>query len=135
MKPITRCSALILLIIAAFFCCSCPIPIYYQKDVGARIDPSSLKPGISTKEDVFLRFGSTFQEVGDSEKLFMATFSESDYFALFLAVGASYAGTVFPVYGKYFNAAYEVEIEFDDNDVLKRCETFKLPRKQASDQW
>jgi hypothetical protein len=135
MKTFRRYSALFLLMVAQFIFCSCPIPIYYQtKNLGPRIDPSSIKPGISTKKDVFLRFGSTFQEVGDSEKFVMATFAESDVFGLFLFVGAGYSGAVFPVYDKKIDAAYEIEIEFDGNEVVKRCEAFKLPRKQSDDQ-
>jgi hypothetical protein len=134
MKTIRRCSALIILIVAPFFCCSCPIPVYYSKDSGsARIDSSGVRPGVTTKEDVFIRFGNTFKSVGDSEKLFMATLAESDVFYLLLFVGAGYTGTAFPVYGKNFDAVYEVEIEFDDNDVIKRCETFKLPRDKSQE--
>jgi hypothetical protein len=133
MKTIRRCSAFIFLMAAPFFFCSCLIPIYSQKDLGARIDPSSVRPALSTKVDVFLRFGSTFQEVSDSEKLVIATFAESDVFQVVLLVGIGYTGmAAFPVYRKNFDGAYEIEIEFDDNDVVKRCETFNLPRKQSS---
>jgi len=34
---------------------------------------------------------------------------------------------------KSINTWYEVEIEFDDNDVVKRCEVYKLPRDKLQE--
>jgi hypothetical protein len=130
MNKFKRYFTLIVLIAAPFFYCSCLVPLYWPKTIGLQIDSSGVKPGVTTKEDMFLRFGNIFFPVDDNEKLFRTGFFDSDgVFLLFLA----YPGAV-PVYGKDFTVFYEVEIEFDDNDVVKRCETFKLPRPQTSDQ-
>jgi hypothetical protein len=127
---------IILMVVVPIFCCSCPVPLYFpSRDLGsARIDTSDIRPGVTTKEDVLLRYGNSFYTIDDNEQLFRTAFTDSDKFVLFLVFGAGYTGFGIPAYGKEFNAFYEIEIEFDDNDVVKRCETFKLPREQNADQ-
>jgi hypothetical protein len=126
--------AVILIIVAPFFCCSCPIPLYYSTDSGqARINSSGIRAGVTTKEDVFLRFGNSFKTTDDNEKLYTARYTESDKFLLLLVVAGGLSAGGVPVYDKDYYDIYEVKIEFDDNDVVKRCETFKLQWNQASD--
>jgi|WetSurSiteA1Bulk_404760.scaffolds.fasta_scaffold168516_1 hypothetical protein len=130
MKKYRRYFSLVVLIAVPLFCCSCPIPLYWPKNVGLQVDSSGVKPGVTTKEDFFLRFGDRFYPIDDNERLFRTGFSDADAFLLVLALPYG----VVPVYGKEFWVFYEVEIEFDDNDIVKRCEIFKLPREKASDQ-
>ena len=104
-------------------------PIYSRKRV---IDLSDVKPGITTKEEVLLKFGSAFTS-DQKEKLFTAVYdlTKGHYgWALILP-----NMIIDPKLGKdkSINTWYEVEIEFDDNDVVKRCEVYKLPRDKLQE--
>ena len=106
---------------------SCIFPVYIPPSHGMKlIDTSNVKPGVTTKEDVFLRFGDAFS-IREDEKLFTARYIlKGGYAAWVWAVPYGPMGT----FGeKTSENVYELEIEFDDKDVVKRCETFKLPRK------
>jgi hypothetical protein len=123
MKKARRYFTLIILMAVPFLCCSC-LPLYLPTNLGLQVDSSVVKPGTTTKEEVLLRFGGKFSTVGDNERLFITVFPDSH---TFLIMSGFYV--IFPVYAKEFKSFYEVQIEFDDNDVVKRCETFKLPRE------
>jgi hypothetical protein len=126
MKVIRIFTTSITLISALVLCVSCPFPLYWKKNTGLQVDSSRVTPGVTTKMDMFLRFGNRFHPVDDNEKLFMASFRDADVSIIMLALPT---GQFFPVYGKESKALYIVEIEFDDNDVVKRCEASQLLRK------
>jgi hypothetical protein len=117
----------ILLFLANLSHISCILPIYDPPSGRGSIDTSKIKPGATTKEDLFLQFGDAFTKVGEDEKLFMANFAEQGNFGVIGFLGGS--GPEFGLYSKKIYERYQVEVEFDNNDVVKRCEKFKLPRE------
>jgi len=118
-------------LIASLFCSSCIIlPIYVPQESGSGVvDTSNVKPGVTTKVDVFLEFGNAFQKISDDGKLFTATYAKQGHFFWLYGIGGGLDASK----GKIIIDVYEVEIEFDDNDVVKRCETFKLPRNKSQE--
>jgi hypothetical protein len=112
---------------------SCILPVYVPPYHGTGLDISNIKAGITTKEDVFLKFGYVFN-ISEDEKLFTADYNlDNGFFVWLWFVGAGYSGSG-GMYGyRDIRNNYEVEIEFDNNDIVKRCETFKLPRDQSQE--
>jgi hypothetical protein len=117
------------LILAAYMSViSCILPVYVPPYHGTGLDISNIKAGITTKEEVFLNFGYVFT-ISEDERIFTAEYNlDKGSFAWVGLVGAGYSA-VGGIFGyRDIRNNYEVEIEFDDNDVVKRCEEFRLPR-------
>jgi hypothetical protein len=126
MKLISSIRLFFFLILGYFFINSCIFPYYVPIVSGKRqIDLSDVKPGVTTKEEVLLRFGVAFT-TNQNETLFTGVYylTKGHYGWMFgVPYGAGLLST------NSITSFYEVEIEFDDNDVVKRCEEFKLPRE------
>jgi hypothetical protein len=128
MKQISYPKIFCFLIFCCLFSNSCIIPYYVPDYSGKRIiDLSGIKLGVTTKEEMLLKFGSAFGS-DQNEKLFTATYNlTTGHYGLVMgSPGGAY--TVNDLVKKSITTAYIVEIEFDNNDVVKRCEVFKLPR-------
>jgi hypothetical protein len=115
----------IFLVMVSLFFSSCILPVYFPRDSKGLINTSDIKPGVTTKEDLFLEFGNAFLKNSDDEKLFTATVFDQKQFGL---IGFLPYCCIFPIYERKMGGLYEIDVEFDDNDVVKRCEEFKLPR-------
>ena len=108
------------------------MPYYVPSYSGERqVDLSGVKPGVTTKEEVLLQFGSAFKS-DQYEKLFTSkcNLTKGHYGWM---VGVPFTGAATLLSTKSITSFYEVEIEFDDNDVVKRCEEFKLPRNLSQE--
>lgn len=103
--------------------------MYLPKERKGLIDTSNIKPEVTTKEELFLEFGNAFQQKIGEERLFTAGYvKKADFFWVFAAT-TPYGGGGIGTFGdKSIVENYVVEVEFDDNDIVKRCETFKLPK-------
>ncbi len=107
------------------------LPVYiprYDKSKSLLIDVSNVKPGITTKEDILLQFGTTFKDVSDNEKIFRATCSKKGELFLIYFVSGGYQAAVGAKEYRLMDI-YQIEIEFDDNDIVKRCEVLKFSPK------
>jgi hypothetical protein len=123
-----RSNILLYLFLTMMICNSCILPIYTSDSAKNKgwIDVSKIKPGTTTKEDFFLEFGNTFKTVSDDEKLFTATFAKSGDFFLLIAIPPMWYGGGFLYHTERKDIdLYQVQIEFDDNDVVKRCDVSK----------
>lgn len=101
--------------------------VYSSKIANISLD---IKPGVATKEEIFLKYGNAFT-ISDDEKVFTRKYvrtEESGLFVSSLCIGGCFAHDF--TWGR-ITKEYEVEIEFDDNDVVKRCEELKLPRDKS----
>jgi hypothetical protein len=113
-------------VFGCMFSISCIMPYYAPIFSGKRqIDLSGVKPGVTTKEEVVLQFGNAFT-ISRNETLFTTGCClVKGYYGWMYVVPYGQAGLLSE---KGITSCYEIEIEFDDNDVVKRWEEFKLPR-------
>jgi hypothetical protein len=126
--------ALFFIFAICIFFISCVLPVYVPPNSGGGlIDRSVVKPGITTKEDVFLQLGCRFW-MSQDEKFFTARYTlDKGFSGILWFIGAGYSGTGGVYNPKNLTAVYETEIEFDENDVVKKCEEFKLPRDKSQE--
>jgi hypothetical protein len=123
-----RSNILLYLFLTMMICNSCILPIYTSDSAKNKgwIDVSKIKPGTTTKQDFFLEFGNTFKIVSDDEKIFTSTFAKRGDFYLVIAIPPmGYGGGFFYSSQRKDIDVYQIQIEFDDNDVVKRCDIFK----------
>jgi len=112
-------SLLVFLFFLSSNCCIMPIPIRHTVGEHAEIDTSFIIRGITTKEDIFLRLGDVMY-VSQEEKLMTYQWTIcTGYLFLFLFHGGRIDS---------YETYYLVEIEFDDNDVVKEFRTWKGER-------
>jgi hypothetical protein len=138
MEANSKSSLLFLYLLAAILCCSsCIIPSHDIRYYGKVVNITSIKPGVTTKEEVFLQYGNF--KISDDEKLFTARYHRIE--GVDFLITKMNPGDLFPLLSAHAEHSlwciateeYEIEIEFDDNDVVKRCEKFKLPRNQSQE--
>jgi len=122
----------IFLLIGSLFYNSCIIfPVYIPPSGRGLIDTSNIKPGVTTKEEVFLELGCRFQKISDDERLFTLGYVKQGDFSWVWIAGGYYFAFGGSFGDRKINDMYELEIEFDENDVVKRCETFEYPHKDT----
>lgn len=117
---------LISLLVVNLICGSC-IPLYVPKPTRGIVDTSNVKPGATSKEQILLEFGGVFN-VSNDGKLFTLTYNKEGDFSW---IGPSPTGPPIEIGKKHILNSYTLEIEFDENDIVKRCETFESPGTQS----
>jgi len=114
-------------LIVNLICGSC-IPLYVPKPTRGLVDTSNVKPGVTSKEQILLEFGGVFN-VSNDGKLFTLTYNKEGDFSW---IGPNLlGGPPMEIGKKHILNSYTLEIEFDENDIVNRCETFELPRTQS----
>jgi len=107
------------LVIVPMFCTGCLLPYYYPASPSTRImEASDFVPGITTKAEVFLRFGNSFSISPDEKKFqYFYTTNKGHY-----GVMAGIPGDTGAIHGPLDLVSYHViTITFDDNGVVTSC--------------
>lgn len=93
------------------------LPIIYTKSPTGSIDPSFIKIGLTTKEDVILRCGNPSWIALTDEKQISYKWTTS--------LGVVIAGAYYTGGAGALEATESLVIDFDDNDVVK---SYKITR-------
>jgi len=108
-KPMKK-LVLCVLILSTVVCHGCPVYIYTFQTVRAgTIDPSFIKVGVTTKEDVVLRCGYPSSAVSNDERVYTYSWNTSKYTRLEsrTLVDSIESHTTY------------LKVYFDNNDIVK----------------